>query len=177
MTAAKGFNLPIPHSIEKRLEEISGKAMAMNKGITWPSALDDPYPIVGSGWCSGSAGYVWLWLKAYDVFNKKAFFNQAEQSALWTFYDPESERAHLCCGMAGRMMALLKMYVASGDGNWLYYAHKLGQKAQDVPANSEKYQNNLFWGEIGKKYAFQEMKHPTRVVFPLVDIVSFSNVN
>ena len=80
---SSGAQLP-PHLAE-RLQQLSECAEPSGRGVRWPWAL--PQGRRGGpgsympGWCNGSAGYIFLWTAAYDVFHDDAYLRLAERAA------------------------------------------------------------------------------------------------
>jgi lantibiotic modifying enzyme len=167
------LKLEIPAVLKTKLEKLAVIGVPMDQGMTWPGDFKSSIPVLGSGWCTGSAGYVLLWVKAYDVLEENAYLELANKATRWFVQDPEQSRPHICCGVSGKVLSLLKMYQCAEDEKWLYSARRLMKVAiqSDHPPQKDVY--NLFWGDLGILYAYHELKSPEFARFPLADILNF----
>jgi len=84
-----------------------------------------------SGWCNGTAGFVFLWRLAHTTFKNEQFLVLAEKSA-WHAWKGNSELGTLCCGLSGQAYALLRFYKDTDENVWLRRAEALAQKAAEA---------------------------------------------
>ncbi len=163
----------LPPSILKRLNELASsiEPLAQSPGST---DQEDWIP----GWCNGTAGVIPLFLLAHRLYGKDEFRVIAEWAAGHTASHADRQ-GHLCCGLAGRVFALLHMYRETGHGRWLDAARKLGRDLldpqipeQDLPRACDpnqiaKNSHSLFWGPLGCALALEELRVPEQAVMPL----------
>ena len=71
-----------------------------------------------SGWCNGSAGFVFLWTLAHKMLGKAEYGVLAEQAGL-DAWESDGQIGNLCCGYGGQAYALLNLYKHTGDQRWL----------------------------------------------------------
>jgi len=80
-----------------------------------------------SGWCNGTAGFVFLWRLAHTTFKNEQFLVLAEKSA-WHAWKGNSELGNLCCGLSGQAYALLRFYKDTDENVWLRRAEASPRK-------------------------------------------------
>lgn len=120
------------------------------------------------GWCNGSAGVIPLFLLAHRMFGEKIYLEDAEWAATHTALHPDTE-GHLCCGVAGRVFALLQMYRDTGGSRWLDQARGLARHLIEpqIPEESMDRTYSLFWGPLGSALALEELQAPEQAVMPI----------
>jgi serine/threonine-protein kinase len=77
-----------------------------------------------------------------------SYLEQAEAAA-WTAFEHPAEVADLCCGLAGRGFALLEIFHATGDSEWLSRAHILAEQAATVGDRGLPNRDSLYKGDVG----------------------------
>jgi len=124
------------------------------------------------GWCNGTAGHLLLFSTASKLFKNTHFLDTAltAGTAVW-----EEQHAHasLCCGLAGRAYALLNLYNATGDSEWLGRAEKLCdiavKQSRDESAGDEFVPHSLFKGAVGLMTLCIDLENPARATMPLFE--------
>src|SRR5262249_8074165 len=115
----------LPDAVEERLRQLTACGEPIGRGIRWQvklrrhtRGLQNNYM---SGWCNGSAGYVFLWTLAYRTFHDEAYLTLAEKAA-WNAWEEAIASDSLCCGLSGGAYGLMNLYRHTGDRRWLYHA-------------------------------------------------------
>lgn len=170
LRAAVVLRRPPPPRLALRLE-------ALVAGIQ-SAAADDLEPALDGagrereqdfipGWCNGAAGLVPLFVLAGEVYRSPAYAELAIWAAERAASHPD-RHAHLCCGLAGRVFALLHMFQHSGQDRWLEHARSLARHLSDprLPARSAGRTYSLFWGPLGSALALEELRHPEWAAMP-----------
>ena len=122
-----------------------------------------------SGWCNGSAGFVFLWLLAYEQFGVSGYARLATGAA-WSTWDGDAEYSpDLCCGLAGRAYALLAMHRHTGDREWLTRATVLAERAVAVSTGAAAEVTSLYKGSLGTALLSADLEHPERARLPLFE--------
>jgi serine/threonine-protein kinase len=119
------------------------------------------------GWCRGSAGMVYLWALAHRLLGDRCFVALGERDALGAFRhaDPNPD---ICCGLAGRALALLHWYQYTGESVWLRRTRALARRAeQAMPFVEHRY--SLFKGAAGVALLGIEMESPEEARMPVCD--------
>jgi serine/threonine-protein kinase len=117
----------LPPAFRARLEQLAACAQPAGRGLCWPrlsrrgTGAREPW----TGWCHGSAGYVFLWTPAHQVTGAEPFLRLAQGAAWHTWEAAGSKGSSLCCGWAGCAYALLNLYKCIGDSAWLERAREL----------------------------------------------------
>ena len=119
---------PLPDRLPEWLDALAACGQLHGRGMRWPRTLDARKPDYLSSWCNGSAGFVHLWLKAYEFTRDERHLALAHD-ATWTTWDTTHPAADLCCGSAGRAYALLAFARATEDAEWLERAITLADDA------------------------------------------------
>jgi hypothetical protein len=121
-----------------------------------------------SGWCNGSAGYVFLWTLAARMAGSSRYTNLAVGAA-WDAWDAPDPSLSLCCGLAGRAYALLNLYRATGDSVWLERARTLaGRGAVHGTAPADK-AHCLWKGELGLAVLAADLEQPDSARMPFFE--------
>ena len=158
---------PLPPSLGERLRELGGCARPRGRGLCWPwygeSGKDHG---TMSGWCNGSAGFVFLWTLAGRQLGDPAFHALAEGAA-WNAWEDPGGPANLCCGLAGRAYALLNFHKHGGGEAWLSRARNLAERAAlTFEQGGAETPHGLFWGEAGVAALAADLAHPEGAAFP-----------
>jgi eukaryotic-like serine/threonine-protein kinase len=124
----------------------------------------DPLPEEG-GWCSGTAGVVFLWTMAHTLLGEERYLRLAEEAARHTWRHP-SRDGSLCCGLAGRAFALLRYYQYTGERAWLERAQRLARIATSI-SEDERRPWSLYRGGVGIALLEAELEMPEAAAMPL----------
>jgi serine/threonine-protein kinase len=119
------------------------------------------------GWCNGSAGYVFLWTTAAKVLGKDSFLELAEGAA-WNSWESAQREGSLCCGLVGRAYALLDLFQAKGETQWLDRAHDLARIAAREGVFESDGSEGLFKGQLGLALLAADLQRPDRAWFPFL---------
>ncbi|MDF3605813.1 lanthionine synthetase LanC family protein [Paracoccus sp. DMF-8] len=107
--ACPAAGMALPAGLGRRLDELAALGHPAGQGLCWPGTLALPgvtrhtLPFA-PGWCSGSAGFVWLWAKAYEVLGVPRFLDLAIRAGRHAV-DTGVINPDLCCGMTGQGFA------------------------------------------------------------------------
>ncbi len=158
---------PLPPRVEERLRELGGCARPRGRGICWPwygESGEDHGTM--SGWCNGSAGFVFLWTLAHQRLGDPVFHALAEGAA-WNSWEDPGGSANLCCGLAGRAYALLNFHKHEGGEEWLARARDLAERAAlTFERGGAETPHGLFWGEAGVAALAADLGRPEGAAFP-----------
>ena len=170
MLWCESSNRPVPASLGARLEQLADCVELTGRGARWPisNGLNDraggQYM---SGWCHGSAGYVFLWSVANGMFRDPKFLALAEAAA-WNTWETPNINASLCCGLAGQAYGLLKLYRSTGDEDWLQRAQQLTAHAAAGTFGSAPHES-LYKGELGLAVLAADLSRPEWACMPLFE--------
>ncbi len=117
-----------------------------------------------SGWCNGSAGYVFLWTLTAKLLSHSGYLDLAAMAAehTWQMRNPNPS---LCCGAAGDGYAYLNLYRAMGKKIWLQRARKVAEAATKIDADDY----SLFNGRAGVVALISDLEHPKDSWMPLFE--------
>ena len=159
-----------PADLERRLEELADQSLPVGRGLMWPWRLplgDTRGPRFMPGWCNGSAGYVFLWSTAAKVLGQDSFLELAEGAA-WNSWESAQREGSLCCGLVGRAYALLDLFQAKGETQWLDRAHDLARIAVREGVFESDGSEGLFKGQLGLALLAADLQRPDRAWFPFL---------
>jgi serine/threonine protein kinase len=159
-----GTHLPGP--ILEKIIWLQDKVIIDNKVARWP--IMDGEPSSWTGWCHGSAGYVFLWTMLYKLTGEMKYMALAEQVARH-FIPANHNVAQLCCGTAGEAYALLNLYNTTQDIKYLQWAKQKSAWALKNWSNPSHKANSLYKGEIGIAILFAELENPAAARMPLFE--------
>jgi serine/threonine-protein kinase len=120
--------------------------------MNWPRKIPEVASkgILSASWCNGAAGYVHLWTMACQLLGYDFEFERLARMAAWHSFDgPSDVPGDLCCGLAGRAYALLRLHRFTGESAWLERAKVLARRAAADPGIPSNRLNSLFHGDIG----------------------------
>ena len=168
---ASGWSLPA--AMRARLRELGEMGESTDRGLRWPwrdhradGGITHGYM---PGWCNGSAGFVFLWLVAHEVFHDAQSIELAEAAAWDAWEDPEEAAYDLCCGRAGRAYALLALYRATGEDAWRRRARSLADDALDLIGGLHDPSPALYKGALGAVLVHAELDQPHLARMPLFE--------
>ena len=153
------------------LDQLAALAEPAGRGVRWPGTLPHAgakgwTPPLAPGWCSGSAGHVWLWALAAEHFGEARFRALAERAG-WYAIDHPAGNPDFCCGTTGRAFALLRLYQMTGAADWLTHAERLAHQAavcwRDRPGSLD-----LRTGSLGTALLLVELEAPERAMLPML---------
>jgi serine/threonine-protein kinase len=168
----------LPDSVHRRLRELAQCAQPVHRGLQWvpESARRIASPYL-SGWCDGSAGYVFLWTKAHSATGLEAYLELAEGAA-WSVWEMPHPNPSLCCGMAGQAYALLNFHRASADSAWLRRAERIADAAAVAFAQRRSAGGveppddrlaSLYKGEAGIAVLSADLERPDEARMPMFE--------
>ena len=123
----------LPISVEQKLFELISLARPhpLSGGCDWGQSTKPKISINQAGWpgwCHGTAGFVYLWLLSYKMFNNEKFLEMAIKAGLHT-RTHERTINNLCCGLTGQAYALLSLYKHTQEVQWLQSARAIGERS------------------------------------------------
>ncbi|WP_454739462.1 lanthionine synthetase LanC family protein [Cupriavidus necator] len=142
----------VPPQLPERLEQLAALGQPSGRSMKWPRKIPDiaSNGILSASWCNGAAGYVHLWTTACQLLGSDVGFERLARMAAWHSYDELSDApGDLCCGLAGRAYALLRLHRSTGELAWLERAKVLAKRATANPGIPPNRVNSLFHGDIG----------------------------
>jgi serine/threonine protein kinase len=170
-------NEPIPETLHRRLQELAACAEPMSRGLQWPIDAGKHERSYPPGWCSGAAGYVFLWTLAYRATGDMKYLELAEGAA-WHAWEMLIPNVSLCCGAAGQIYALLNFHRHSGDAAWLKRARKAAHDAAITSTNQpdSKRVDSLEWrpaslyrGDAGLAILAADLDRPQQARMPMFE--------
>jgi serine/threonine-protein kinase len=158
---------PVPAELPRRLDELADVRVRRGRASAWRRQIGgNPHDII-SGWCNGSAGFVFLWTAAYDAFGDERFLRLAEEAA-WHNAEEPLFTADLCCGSAGRAYALLNLYRHTGAQEWLSRARRMANHAAGYDGEQQR-TNSLWKGELGVAVLVADLESPEQARMPFFE--------
>jgi serine/threonine-protein kinase len=115
-----------------------------------------------SGWCNGTAGYVFLWTLTARLLSHPGYLELAEMAAQHT-WQVGSANLSLCCGAIGDGYAYLNLYRATGKALWLQRARSSARLAMGVEDHS------LYRGRAGVVALLSDLDHPKTSWMPFFE--------
>jgi serine/threonine-protein kinase len=173
MRWCESARVPVPPEVEPGLDELSEWAEHKGRGIRWPWLAEDGTDHAGrymSGWCNGSAGFVFLWTQAHRSFGRSEFTILAEQTA-WNAWEDSGTTTHLCCGLAGRAYALLDVYRQTGGLEWLQRATDMTHRAAELArgtVDGKEPRLSLYRGDVGVALLAADLTRPGGACLPML---------
>jgi serine/threonine-protein kinase len=164
--------LSTPAIVHQRLRELAAQARFTQDGARWPVQAT-PGSISMSGWCNGSAGYVFLWTLAHRASSDPFYLNLSVKSAHDAFQGSGGGHG-LCCGFAGQAYAQLCLYNHTADSFWLRNAQILAEKAAAFgnsifQRNAESLSHSLYKGDTGVAVLIAELEKPETAAMPFFE--------
>lgn len=124
--------------LRRRLDELADEARLGTDGACWPGTAPElrhlgATPDWAPGWCAGSAGHLLLLCESVTHRELRSTVDQTllEQTARATWLHP-GDHFDLCCGLAGRALALEGMAKVTGDKQWALRARTLIGRAVEA---------------------------------------------
>jgi serine/threonine protein kinase len=171
----------LPSGVEERLEQLAHLASHSGHRARWRWRVrlhrSEPGGTYLPGWCNGSAGFVHLWLLAYEIFKKEAYLELAEKAGV-AAWESEGEIGNLCCGFAGQAYASLSLYRRMSDRQWLQRAQAQAEQAaasmiavrhdhtaKDLVSQDE----SLYKGKLGVAVLAAELERPEFAAMPFFE--------
>ena len=155
--------------VAERSEELAAHAIDIGRGRAWPRFIDRVDDSLQATWCNGDAGMVFFWLTAHQALGGERFRHLAEDAG-WSVADRGPEpMLDLCCGAAGRAYALLALYRATGDDEWLRRAKRFAAHAAAHVDFDAPDAHRLYKGALGVALLLIELEDPTRARMPLFE--------
>jgi serine/threonine protein kinase len=163
----------VPSQLVARLEQLAVLGQLSGRGMYWPRKIPDVTNngILSASWCNGAAGFVHLWTTACQQLGSDLGLERLARLAAWHAYDEQSDApGDLCCGLAGRAYALLRLHRFTGELAWLERAKVLAERAATaslgIPPNRL---NSLFHGDIGIALLAVDLAEPEFSCMPFFE--------
>ncbi|MCB8980793.1 MAG: phosphotransferase [Ardenticatenaceae bacterium] len=159
----------VPQNFETRLHELAEWAEPNGRGVQWPWDLQHEQAAM-PGWCNGSAGHIYLWTAAYQIFQQQRYLELAVHTG-WHCWESPARVASLCCGLVGRSYALLHLSQQTREATWKKRAYHLADLAvQEIGRKEEatlrEFKEGLFRGESGLAALLAELEYEEPAGFP-----------
>lgn len=144
------------------LKKLAESGQKIRSGARWPVARGSHD--YWSGWCNGTAGYVFLWTLTARLLFHSDYLDLAEMAAEHT-WQMRNANPSLCCGAAGDGYAYLNLYRATGKEIWLQRAKKAAEAATKI--DTDDY--SLFKGRAGVVALLGDLEQPKDSWMPLFE--------
>jgi len=154
-----------PAGVAARLAELAACARPSGRGLRWKWYSTPAGDVFMPGWCNGAAGMVYLWTLAAERLGDPSYRALAEGAA-WNAWEAGDGNANLCCGLAGRAYALLRLWQTGGGAEWLDRARVLAGRAAVEIARSNEPPDSLYKGEAGVAALIADLARPESAVLP-----------
>jgi serine/threonine-protein kinase len=172
---------PLMPGVEARLQQLAAWAEPVDGRLRWRWGTGTrDHGQVGDymvGWCHGSAGHVFTWTLAYEVFGDPAYLDIAERAAL-DAWNTRTTLGNLCCGLAGQAYALLNIYRHTRQAVWIERARELADQAAvywRTPRPMTPYERSasrpesLYKGELGVAVLAADVGQPEFAAMPFYE--------
>ena len=148
-------NTPPPAQLPERLQQLADLGRPCGRSLLWPRRNDGSpnSPLLAASWCNGAAGYVHLWAAAHRHYGDDDFVRRAYMAGWAALDGPVDVLGDLCCGLAGRAYALLRLYREFDDECWLAHAAELMKHAPEPRPVPGPRAHGLFHGDVGMALA------------------------
>jgi serine/threonine-protein kinase len=158
---------PAPEGLGERLEQLAALGRPAGRGLRWPHEIGaETETGLEASWCNGAAGFVHLWTLAHRSLGDEGFARLAGMAA-WSTYEGPPAPGDLCCGLAGRAYALLRIYQHTDEPAWLARARDLTDRAAVAVGNAAMRRDSLYKGEVGVALLAAELEAPHDACMPL----------
>ena len=158
-----------PIELTDRLGELASLSEHDGECLHWPVMEPNPDDNTAmykmSGWCHGSAGYVFLWILAHQLMQRPEYMDLACGAARSTL-TASNNIDFLCCGLAGRAYSLLALHRETDDSLWLDGAWALAGRAVRSSAAEDERRLSLYKGKLGVGVLLADLSAPERAAMP-----------
>ena len=161
----------LPSNIEERLAELARLGRAKGDSIVWMShnSMGGAKSYYMPGWCNGTAGMVFLWLRAHAVLTGRKYLELAQRSGR-DVLNTDGGNASLCCGLCGQAYALLALYRSTGDKEWLIGAERAAHLASKrFHKYTGPHRASLYKGELALLTLREDIRHPMESAMPFFE--------
>ncbi len=155
-------NSEIHPGLRKALKQLAALGEKIGSGVRWPRLLGGHE--YWSGWCNGSAGFVFLFSLASRMLSEPSYLKLAAAAAEYT-WRVRNPNASLCCGATGDGYAFLNLYRATGNKQWLQRARRSAEGAMNV----DQPNYSLFVGKAGVIALLSDLERPEGAWMPLFE--------
>jgi serine/threonine-protein kinase len=162
-----------PPAVSERLNQLAECAEPSGRGVRWPwrdSAVEEAAGSSMPGWCNGAAGFVHLWTAAHRLLGEDRFARLGELAG-WETWEHFSGGRSLCCGLAGRSYALLRLFRHTGEAAWLDRAWQLAERAaRQTPTDRDaEFPDSLYRGAMGMALLAADLASPSGAFMPFFE--------
>ena len=167
----------LPPDLERQLDTLAALAVPVGRGFEWRGVGHGSGEGLSASWCRGSAGHVFLWtLAAHTLGNAPRgddpAFEDLAIGAGWHAWESPELAANLCCGLAGRAYAMLRLYKHTGERLWLDRARDLASRASREGRFEDEYPHSLYKGEVVLSVLKADLERPGEAVMPFFEETS-----
>ncbi len=157
----------VPAPVAGTLRALSAAAIRTGGAACWPRGSRDSD--VWTGWCHGSAGYVFLWERAQDSLASDEFIELAVMAGEHMWLAPPPEIGHLCCGAAGQAYAYLALHRLTGDGKYVDRARQRLDQGIGFVGTTAMSADSLYKGDLGLALLEPEIAEPLLAAMPMFE--------
>ena len=158
-----------PSRLVARLHEFAALKTMKGRGAYWRTGVDRPVDSIMPGWCTGTAGQVFLFTLAHRLLGGNEWLHLAELAAWNNWDEPRYALTTLCCGTAGRAYALLNLYRHTGATEWLSRARQLANHAATHANATTQHHGALWKGELGVAVLIADLASPENARMPFFE--------
>ncbi|TLV01484.1 lanthionine synthetase LanC family protein [Dyadobacter luticola] len=158
----------LPAHFFERVGQLVSLGMEENGYLRWEISNNEP--VSWTGWCHGSAGYVFLWTALFRFTNEESYLELARKTAVHFLNAVAAGmNGSLCCGRSGECYALLSIYKATHDDFYLTEARRLAKEMLPHMYTNQMKNHSLYKGNIGAAVLFEELERPEFARMPLFE--------
>ncbi|QGN32015.1 lanthionine synthetase LanC family protein [Microlunatus sp. Gsoil 973] len=122
-----------------------------------------------SSWCNGSSGLALLFCAAYECTQRADFLRFATTAGQMADRAKQNG-ASLCCGDAGRALALAAVGRVTGEDKWVGRAR---ENALTAATARQTIPTSLYKGALGARVAQRLLRDPRSARFPLFELAGW----
>jgi lantibiotic modifying enzyme len=143
--------------------ELPGRVLA-RLACPEEDAVVNRAPGFGGSWCNGLTGYVFLWVKAFEVTGDAAWRARAVRAARRLTSERFTTDGSLCCGQGGQAYAMLAVSRIDASEDWRAHAVELCTRSLGI-----RHHHGLVRGLSGLACLATDLTTPGEARYPLVE--------
>jgi serine/threonine-protein kinase len=157
--------------VREHLDALAAHGIPMATGLAWPIFGSKPSATPWPGWCHGSAGYVFVWSLAARSYSEGHYVDLAIRSGEHCWSCLTASDGSLCCGRAGRALAMFELECLVPGHGWRKRADAMGGQALRERTD-ERIPHSLFKGGVGPSLVAAEILYAQEATLPFCHAAS-----
>lgn len=159
----------------KTLDRFCEQIQPIGRGRGFPWRVNrESDPNVMGGWCNGSSGAIQLFSLLYECNPDSSYLEKIEQFG-WHVWESDSGAFDLCCGSAGSVYALIRIFQMTHNDLWIDRARVIAKKAVFRESHLQDEDHppwSLFKGRLGLALAVKSLKYPDEATMPMMGLAA-----